>query len=228
MTSRSLPPKVPSPRIDALPHGLQRQQRAHRMRQDIHARRAEIARDGPQVELEEVARIIGALAIIGIGEQLAARRPGEQDRHALEARIVNDLREAIGGIGEIGVEPVHEDENVSFRGRPLQDFSPDIGDDGRKVEPLHVRDGEMLGRIAGPRIRQFEVARLVDARHREIQARECQPRPPLAIEVDGLGRGLARRRDEHLHLAGDIPGDACSRVDLQHPAASRRRRAPAC
>ena len=68
-----------------------------------------------QQSLEDVARIGGALAIVEIVEQLAARRPGEEHRHDRSARVVRDLREPVDGFLEAGVEAVHEQQHVPIR-----------------------------------------------------------------------------------------------------------------
>ena len=63
---------------------------------------------------EIVARIIGAVAVVIVGEHIAGRRPGEQDRRDVRIRpgIMQDLREAVDRVLEAVVEAVHEDEGL--------------------------------------------------------------------------------------------------------------------
>ena len=67
----------------------------------------------PQHVLQTIPGEIRALAIIGIGQQLAARRPGEQHRHVWRAGVVRNLREPEDGLLEAGVVPVHKDHHAA-------------------------------------------------------------------------------------------------------------------
>ena len=68
-----------------------------------------------QHRLQRIARIHGAVAIIDVVGHIAAGGPGEQHRRDVDARVVNNLREAIDGFLETGVEAVDEDENPAAR-----------------------------------------------------------------------------------------------------------------
>ncbi len=62
--------------------------------------------------LESVSRIGRALAIIGVGEQLAARRPGKKDRHGRGTRIVHDLSETVNSLIETVIVAMDENKNT--------------------------------------------------------------------------------------------------------------------
>ncbi len=88
-----------------------------------------------QHRLQPVARIIGALAVVEIGERPAARGPGEQHRHDVSARVVGDLREAVDRLLEARVVAVHEHQRMMRA----------IGGDALVEQRLHLRQFEPVG-----------------------------------------------------------------------------------
>ena len=99
-----------------------------------------------QHRLERVARIDRAVAIIDVVGHIAAGRPGEQHRGDIDARVVNNLREAIDGFLEAGVEAMDEDENPA-PGRAL-DARVEVCLSLSQVHAIGAQDDEIMLRIA--------------------------------------------------------------------------------
>src|ERR1700729_4265516 len=102
-----------------------------------------------QYRLQRIARIHGAIAVIDVVGHIAAGRPGEQHRGDVDARVVNDLREAVDGFLEAGVEAVDEDKN------PAPRRAPDAGVEARfslsQIHAIGAQDGEITLRIGWQR-----------------------------------------------------------------------------
>src|ERR1700688_601877 len=64
-----------------------------------------------QHRLQRIARIDRAVAVIDIVGHTAAGGPSEQHRGDIDARVMNNLREAIDRLLETSIEAVDEEEN---------------------------------------------------------------------------------------------------------------------
>ena len=100
-----------------------------------------------QHRLQRVARIHRAVAIIDVVGHIAAGRPGEQHRGDIDARVVNNLGEAIDRFLETGVEAMDEDENPAAR-RAL-DARIEVCLRLSQVHSIGAQDDEITLRIAG-------------------------------------------------------------------------------
>ena len=157
-----------------------------------------------QHRLERVARIDRAVAIIDVVGHIAAGRPGEQHRGDIDARVVNDLREAVDGFLEAGVEAMDEDENPA-PGRAL-DARVEVCLSLSQVHAIGAQDDEIMLRIAWRRGRQRDVSWPARAcwRNRHDNIGEIQSPSPGPAEHDAwrLNDGRARCRHEEIDLAG--------------------------
>ena len=98
-----------------LPQALERQPVAHRMGEDRDLGHLRVGGEPAQHTFELVARIGRAFPVVAVGQHAGLRWPGEQHRHGLGAGIMDDLSEAVDGVLETIVEPVHEHQHLPLR-----------------------------------------------------------------------------------------------------------------
>ena len=157
-----------------------------------------------QHRLKRVARIDGAVAIIDVIDHSAAGRPGEQDRRDVDARVMNNLREAIDRFLEAGVEAMDEDENP-VPGRAL-DPRIEVRFRLSQVHAIGAQDDEVTLRIARQRGRERHIPRLACAcgwnRYDDIGEIESSPSGPAEHDARRLNDGRTCRRHKEVDLAG--------------------------
>ncbi len=153
---------------------------------------------GLQHRLQRVARIDRAVAIIDVVGQVAAGRPGEQHRRDIDARVVDDLREAIDGFLEAGVVSMNKDENPAPGNPP--DPLVEVCLRLRQVDAVGPQDDEIALRIAGDRGRQRNVAGPARAVRRDghDNVGEIEPASSRSAEHDAR-RGNDRRAGRRHH-----------------------------
>ena len=185
-----------------LAQGLQRDPVAHGMRQDRDLAHIGVAGDGAQGRFERVARIGVALAVVAIGQDAAARGPGEQHRHHGRSGIVHDLREAEDRIVEAVVEAVDEHQHAALGHGAHRAAEPRrrLG----AVDHVRLQGHEIGGRIAGHALRQLHLARLAVRLGRDghDEFGEGELGPAIAREVFlRIVGGHARGGNQHVDLA---------------------------
>ena len=190
--------------------------------------------DRLQHRLQRVARIVRALAVVEIGERLAARGPGEQHRHDVGAR--NRARSARSD------RPPPRSACCSRARTPARAASATSRSAGRiprcasfEIDALGAQRDEILGGIAGRRRRPLHVADL--ARRRAGSKRRCRrsadhARVRRRTSRRGLDDRRARRRDQHVDVGGArararTPRSDCRRDARRSPPAGAQARAPA-
>ena len=92
-----------------LPQRFERHPISHRMGEDGDFLDLRLFDQIAQQRFQRIARIIGAFAVIAIGEDIALRGPGEQHRRDFAgAGIVQDLGEAVDRVFVALVEAMHK------------------------------------------------------------------------------------------------------------------------
>ena len=163
-----------------LPERFDREVIAHRMRQDRDRVDVRIFDQRLQHRLQRVARIDRAVAVVNIVGHVAAGRPGEQHRRDLDARVVDDLCEAIDSFLKTGVEAVDEDENPAARDAP--DARIEVCLRLREIHAIGAQDDEItfwIGRQRGREARR----RLAGARRPGGSTRRYQRNPVLVPSI---------------------------------------------
>jgi len=167
------------------------------MGEDLDAANAGRARNIHKKALQRVARGGGGLLVGFIGEEFAFRIPGEQDRHAGEAAIGDDLRKAEARLVETGVETVHIEQHVAAVADAAGNVRGEFGAEGVRIERAPTGDDEVLFRIGRTETRRLDLACAMARRHGHVLQRKA--RNDLAVAV-----ALApRRSDEQWHLLRD-------------------------
>jgi hypothetical protein len=163
--------------------------------------------------LQGVARIVGALTVISVSQQAAARRPSHENGRAVNFGVVNDLRETVDRVFEAIVEAVDEDENTavraSFDGRLQPAFC------AIEVELLSLQGGKVGCRIGRQLLRPGNIAFLASLGQRDCDLGERRRPSPLAREHFAGDSGLRPSgRDQHVNAAGirDCVRDGCQHV----------------
>ena len=127
---------------------LHQHHRAHGMRgdDDIAGVRA---RQRLQRRLQPLAGEDRALAVEGVGLHAAARGPRIMHREPRRAKVVAHLGVAIEALGEVGVEPVGEDQDLALGLRLGGKPGVDRPDEPRRVAEILRRDGDEVGPRVG-------------------------------------------------------------------------------
>ena len=209
-----------------LPERFHRHPIAHRVGEHIHL--FGIARQQKaQRMLEAVASRGGAVEVIDIGGGLAARRPGEQHRHAWSFRVVSKLRQAVEPLGEHRVEAVNEQEHFAVTRRPFRKLSVQrLNERLVAVEISFVADDKIDIRVTGRRGRPFDLARLMVRRDRDGQLGVVGRGRSVAVEERARPLvTLPRRRDEQgmIDRAGGTIGHGAEEAGLRPRGAANER-----
>ena len=193
-----------------------------------------------QQVLERVTRIGRALAIIAIGEERTARRPGEQHRHDIGVGIMDDLGEAVDRILEAVVETVDEHHHPALRyprnalmqarqaglGVELVDLERNeigFGIAGKPARPLHLAD--FAATIRRQRDRHLDISRLAalaGEQHAGIGIGRARRRHQHG-DFAGARHGRGDRRQHALHVAGAAGDENAERYSRETPSGSRYR-----
>ena len=113
--------------------------------------------DSAQDLLQRITGIVGAFLVVIIVEHAGARRPGEDHRGNISARIVHDLRKTINGILKCVVETVHEYHHTAA---PGQVWTDPAGQFHISLERRHADGGEILLRIGRQLLRPLHFTHL--------------------------------------------------------------------
>jgi hypothetical protein len=186
-----------------LPQGFERHPVPHRMGKDNDLADRRIFRERAQNRLQRIARIIRALAIVGIGEKPSARRPGEQHGQGGRAGIMRDLRKTVDRLLEAVVVAVHEQQNTAagqFREPPVEP-----ADRAFRIHPVGADRDEVMRGIAGQAARPLHIANAARGvrRNGNRDIGEGQAAAALAREHFTGRRAFspACRRNQHIDTA---------------------------
>ena len=182
-------------RVDEPFHG---EEGAHRVGEDVDALGVGPHKDVGHV-LELDARDERAVEVVDIAARAGRGGPGEEHWHALETRVLDELRQPKECIACRVVVAVDEDQQLALAHRAGGEFAVDLGDEGR-VGAVHHRidDRELGARVGRQALRSFKLSQDVVRRNGDIDRGEAELRR-TAGRVEGahnLGR-LARRGDEN-------------------------------
>jgi hypothetical protein len=195
------------------------------MREDLHALRAGAGQDTGDVP-DPGARDESAVEVVDIARGACGRRPGEENRHTVEARVLDELRHPQDRIAGRVVVAVNEQEEPSLPHGPLGEFTPDLCDEGRVgAVDDGIDDRELGPGIGGKAGGPLEFGDDVGRRNRDHDGGEAHVRRAAGREerAGHLG-GFACRCDEDL-VAGQVRHGV--RGDLRVVDADEVRRARA-
>ena len=114
-------------RVDEAFH---REERAHRVGEDVDARRTGPAEDtGGLLELR--ARHEGAVEVVDVARRPGGGGPGEEHRHPREAGVVDELGQPQDRVARRVVVAVDEEQQPALVRRPLGELRVDRPDEGR-------------------------------------------------------------------------------------------------
>jgi hypothetical protein len=162
------------------------------MRENVDALRPGAGEDvGHHLELG--ARHQRAVEVVDVARRPRGRGPGEEHRHALEARVLDELRQPQDRVARGVVVAVHEEEQRPLARRPRGEFAVDLGDEGgvRTVDD-RIDHRELDPRVGRQALWPLEGADDMGRRHGDVDRGEPE-----------LGRACAREED-----AGDLRGGA--------------------
>src|SRR5580704_3654084 len=151
---------------------LHREPAAHRMCEHVDLADAWRLAEVVQERLQRVARGGGAVLVADVAEELAARRPGEEDRDAAEMRVGDDLGGARARIVETGVEAMHEDEDVAIDPDPPRHMRSELGAELVAVELALAREHDVVLAVGLAPWGSLDRARAMAGRDRHCGQRE--------------------------------------------------------
>jgi hypothetical protein len=207
---------------------------AHGMGENVDTADARRRGDVEQQLLQRIARDGGALLVGAIGQKFGFRRPGEQRRHAAEAGVGHNLREAKAGFVEARVEAVDVQKDIAAGADAPGNMRRQFVAEFISGKAAALRQCEMLRRIGGAEARPLDLPRLMIGRHADRLQRH---RGAAERSAEGAAVGLARRGDEHHHralsalrLAGEktAEGRAADALAIRGAAGKRQSEGETC
>lgn len=167
------------------------------MGQDVNTADPRRSRKILQQLFQRVARCRRAFLVRTIGEQLRTGWPGEENRHAGEIAVGDDLRQPEAGLVEPRIEAVDVDKHVPAHADPSGNLRGDFLLERVGLQPAFARHHEVPGAAFRRDAWPFDHAGLMTGRDADAVHRE--PRAASGIIAFGV---LARRYDENLDHLG--------------------------